>query len=129
MPDIAHANPLPGRPAAIAYHDLAHACAADDGRRLLGPLVAHSRRSWSSLSDKRSRLLHWARVPSRLRMLAQGHPCLAWSLAGEDARVVHRRCRPRDFTVAVTGVGAGLMLATLAYLVGCGRFRWAAPRR
>src|SRR6267143_2057299 len=42
-PEIAYANPLPGQPAAVGYHDLDRTCAElVDGaswRRLLGPLV------------------------------------------------------------------------------------------
>lgn len=78
VPDIAYANPLPGRPAAIAYHDLAHTCAKlDDGaswRRLLGPLVAHSETVVEfMLSDKRSLPTALGSVLRLgLRMLAQG---------------------------------------------------------
>ena len=43
VPEVSYANPLPGRPAAVGYHDLDRTCAElDDGeswRRLLGPLV------------------------------------------------------------------------------------------
>ena len=43
VPEISYGNPLPGRPAAIGYHDLDRTCAElEDGaswRRLLGPLV------------------------------------------------------------------------------------------
>ena len=43
VPEIAYANPLLGRPAAVAYHDLTRTCdELSDGaswRRLLGPLV------------------------------------------------------------------------------------------
>jgi phytoene dehydrogenase-like protein len=46
VPEIAYANPLPGRAAAISYRDLDRTCAelADDAswRRLLGPLVRDS---------------------------------------------------------------------------------------
>ena len=42
-PEVAYANPLPGRPAAVGYHDLDRTCAelgdGDSWRRLLGPLV------------------------------------------------------------------------------------------
>lgn len=129
VPDIAYANPLPGRPAAIAYTDLERTCAelADGAswRRLLGPLVT----DWRAvvgllLGDKRS-------VPGSLpaalrlglRMLTQGTP--AWgSLAGDDARALftgvaaHVLCRMPSLTAA----GAGLLLATLGHAVG-----WPIP--
>ncbi len=55
LSDKRYANPLPGRPAAIAYHDLAHTCAKlDDGaswRAPAGPVGGRTRRrSWSSCS-------------------------------------------------------------------------------
>lgn len=91
VPEISYANPLPGRPAAIAYRDLDRTCAelehGTSFRRLLGPLVERSDDVVALLlGDKRS-------VPDSLpsavrlglRMLAQGTP--AWgSLAGEGAR-------------------------------------------
>jgi phytoene dehydrogenase-like protein len=129
VPEIAYANPLPGRPAAIAYRDLERTCSElDDGaswRHLLGPLVHNSDAVVRLLlGDKRS-------VPKSLgtalhlglRILAQGTP--AWrSLAGEDARALftgvaaHVISRMPSFTAA----GAGLMLATLAHSVG-----WPIP--
>ncbi|EFD59691.1 alanine rich dehydrogenase [Mycobacterium tuberculosis T92] len=42
---------------------------------------------------------------SRAADAGPGHPCLAVAGGRGCPRVVHRRCRPRDFTVAVTGVG------------------------
>src|SRR4051812_17041240 len=88
VPEISYANPMPDRPAAIAYRDLERTCAElDNGaswRRFLGPLVAHSDAVVAFLlGDKRS-------VPSALptvvrlglRMLSQGTS--AWGLlAGE----------------------------------------------
>jgi phytoene dehydrogenase-like protein len=129
VPEIAYANPLPDRPAAIAYRDLAHTCAElDDGgswRRLLGPLVT----DWAAvtsllLGDKRS-------VPSSLlpalrlglRTLAQGTP--AWgSLAGEDGRALFSGVAAHAITPlpSLPSAGAGLMLATLAHAVG-----WPIP--
>ncbi|WAC90007.1 phytoene desaturase family protein [Mycobacterium sp. Aquia_213] len=129
VPDIAYANPLPGRPAAIAYRDLERTCAElSDGaswRRLLGPLVA----DWHPvvellLGDKRS-------VPSSLpsalrlglRMLTQGTP--AWgSLAGEDGRALFTGVAAHVLSrmPSLTAAGAGLMLATLAHSVG-----WPIP--
>jgi phytoene dehydrogenase-like protein len=129
VPEISYANPLPGRPAAIAYRDLERTCAelehGASWRRLLGPLVDHSDAVVGLLlGDKRS-------VPKSLgvaldlglRMLAQGTP--AWrSLAGEDARALftgvaaHAISRMPSFVSA----GAGLMLTTLAHSVG-----WPIP--
>ncbi|MCV7408557.1 dehydrogenase [Mycobacterium florentinum] len=129
VPDIAYANPLPGRPAAIAYRDLERTCAElSDGaswRRLLGPLVA----DWQAvvdllLGDKRS-------VPGSLpsarrlglRMLTQGTP--AWgSLAGEDGRSLFTGVAAHVLSrmPSLTAAGAGLMLATLAHSVG-----WPIP--
>ena len=129
VPEIAYANPLPDRPAAIAYRDLQRTCAElQDGaswRRLLGPLVTDSDAVVSvMLGDKRS-------VPSSLpsalrlglRMLAQGTP--AWgSLVGEDARALFTGVAAHVISrmPSLTAAGAGLMLATLAHSVG-----WPIP--
>ena len=129
VPEIAYANPLLGRPAAIAYQDLTRTCdELSDGaswRRLLGPLVE----DWGAvvgllLGDKRS-------VPGSLpvalrlglRMLAQGTP--AWgSLAGDDARTLFTGVAAHVLSrmPSLTAAGAGLMLATLAHSVG-----WPIP--
>jgi phytoene dehydrogenase-like protein len=129
VPDIAYANPLPDRPAAIAYRDLARTCAElDDGgswRRLLGPLVT----DWAAmisllLGDKRSApgaLLPALRLG--LRTLAQGTP--AWgSLAGDDSRALFSGVAAHAITPlpSLASAGAGLMLATLAHAVG-----WPIP--
>jgi phytoene dehydrogenase-like protein len=129
VPEIAYANPLPDRPAAIAYHDLMRTCAElDDGRswqRLLGPLAQDSDAVVAFLlGDKRS-------VPSSLlpvlrlglRMLAQGTP--AWrSLSGEDARALFTGVAAHAISPlpSLVSAGAGLMLATLAHSVG-----WPIP--
>ena len=129
VPEIAYANPLPGRPAVIAYRDLERTCAelADGAswRRLLGPLVTDSPAVVGLLlGDKRS-------VPSSLpsalrlglRMLAQGTP--AWgSLVGEDARALFTGVAAHVISrmPSMTAAGAGLMLATLAHSVG-----WPIP--
>ncbi|MUL45115.1 NAD(P)/FAD-dependent oxidoreductase, partial [Mycobacterium sp. CBMA360] len=46
VPEISYANPLPGRPAALAYHDFERTCAelTDEAswRWLLGPMVQRS---------------------------------------------------------------------------------------
>src|SRR4029077_11335042 len=129
VPEIAYANPLPGRPAAIAYRDLDRTCAelADGAswRLLLGSLVADSPAVVGLLlGDKRS-------VPTSLpsalrlglRMLAQGTP--AWgSLVGEDARALFTGVAAHVISrmPSMTAAGAGLLLATLAHSVG-----WPIP--
>ena len=129
VPEIAYANPLPGRAAAIAYRDLDRTCAelADGAswRRLLGPLVTDSAAVVGvMLGDKRS-------VPGSLptalrlglRMLAQGTP--AWgSLVGEDARALFTGVAAHVISrmPSMAAAGAGLMLATLAHSVG-----WPIP--
>src|SRR6185436_661877 len=82
VPEVSYGNPLPGRPAAIGYHDLDRTCAElEDGaswRRLFGPLAEHSDGALGFfLGDKRSvppDLL--TTVRAGLRVLAQGTP--AW---------------------------------------------------
>ncbi|MCV6964227.1 dehydrogenase [Mycobacterium intermedium] len=129
VPEISYANPLPGRPAAIAYRDLKRTCdELDHGaswRRLLGPLVKNSDAVVDFLlGDKRS-------VPSSpitsarlgLRMLAQGTP--AWgSLSGDDARALFTGVAAHAITPlpSLASAGAGMMLATLAHSVG-----WPIP--
>ncbi|HUH67800.1 MAG TPA: NAD(P)/FAD-dependent oxidoreductase [Mycobacterium sp.] len=129
VPKIAYANPLPGRPAAIAYHDLERTCAelehGASWRRLLGPLVQDSAAvAGLLLGDKRSvpcSLLPTLRLG--LRMLAQGTP--AWgSLVGEDARALFTGVAAHVISrmPSLAAAGAGLMLATLAHSVG-----WPIP--
>ena len=133
VPEIAYANPLPGRSAAIAYRDLERTCAelADGAcwRRLLGPLVA----DWHEvvgllLGDKRSLPTP---IPSGLtaalhlglRMLNQG--TRAWgSLVGDDARALFTGVAAHVISrmPSMAAAGAGLMLATLAHSVG-----WPIP--
>ena len=129
VPEISYANPLPDRPAAIAYRDLERTCAelADGAswRRLLGPLANNADGVVKFLlGDKRS-------VPGSpltvvrlgLRMLAQGTP--AWgSLKGEDARALFTGVAAHAVTPlpSLASAGAGLMLATLAHAVG-----WPIP--
>jgi phytoene dehydrogenase-like protein len=129
VPEIAYANPLPGRPAAIAYRDLERTCAelehGASWRRLLGPLVERSDAVVGlMLGDKRSMP---SSLPSALilglRMLAQGTP--AWgSLVGEDARALFTGVAAHVISriPSLTAAGAGLMLATLAHSVG-----WPIP--
>jgi phytoene dehydrogenase-like protein len=129
VPEISYANPLPGRPAVIAYRDLGRTCAelehGASWRRLLGPLVEHSDAVVGLLlGDKRSMP---GSLPSALRlglrMLAQGTP--AWgSLVGEDARALFTGVAAHVISrmPSLTAAGAGLMLATLAHSVG-----WPIP--
>jgi phytoene dehydrogenase-like protein len=129
VPEIAYANPLPGRPAAIAYRDLERTCAelghGASWRRLLAPLVERSDAVVGLLlGDKRSMP---SSLPSAvilgLRMLAQGTP--AWgSLVGEDARALFTGVAAHVISrmPSLTAAGAGLMLATLAHSVG-----WPIP--
>lgn len=129
VPEISYANPLPDRPAAIAYRDLERTCAElDDGaawRRFLGPLVDHADAVVAFLlGDKRSlprSLPTVARLG--LRMLTQGTP--AWgALAGEDARALFTGVAAHAITPlpSLASAGAGMMLATLAHAVG-----WPIP--
>lgn len=129
VPPISYANPLPGRPAVVAYRDLDRTCAELERgasfRRLLGPLVERSDDVVTLLlGDKRS----LPKSPASalrlgLRMLAQGTP--AWgSLAGEDARALFTGVAAHIISrmPSLTAAGAGLMLATLAHSVG-----WPIP--
>lgn len=129
VPDIAYANPLPGRPAAIGYRDIEHTCAElDDGsswRRLLGPLSADCDGVVGLLlGDKRSIP---PSIPAALRvaprLLAQGTP-LWRSLTGEDARALFSGVAAHTISQmpSLVSSGAGLMLATLAHAVG-----WPIP--
>ena len=129
VPEISYANPLQGRPAAIAYQDLERTCAGlEQGaswRSLLAPLVRNADDVVGLLlGDKRSLPTNIpATVQLGVRMLRQGTP--AWgSLQGEDARALftgvaaHTISRMPSFVAA----GAGIMLATLAHTVG-----WPVP--
>lgn len=130
VPDVSYANPLPGRPAAVGYRDIARTCAELDGgghawRRLLGPLVADCDGVVGLLlGDKRSlppSLPAALRVAPRL--LAQGTP--AWrALTGEDARALFTGVAAHTISTmpSLVSAGAGLMLATLGHGVG-----WPIP--
>lgn len=133
VPEISYANPLPGRPAAIAYRDLERTCAelerGASWRRLLGPLAENSGDVVGLLlGDKRSVP---PSLPSALRlglrMLAQGTPAwgsLAGFLNGSDARALFTGVAAHVISPmpSLTAAGAGLMLATLAHSVG-----WPIP--
>ena len=129
-PEVSYANPLPGRPAAVGYHDLDRTCAeltdGESWRRLLGPLV---KRDGSVLKvllgDKRSipttDLI--AAIQVARRLLEQGTP--AWrALAGVDARALFTGVAAHTISQmpSLVSAGAGLMLATLAHTVG-----WPIP--
>ncbi|MCV7169753.1 NAD(P)/FAD-dependent oxidoreductase [Mycobacterium manitobense] len=130
VPEISYANPLAGRPAAIAYRDLDRTCdELSDGaswRRLLGPLVEHEDTVLGfMLGDKRSLprdLLNVTRLG--LRILEQG--TRAWNLLlhGDDAQALltgvaaHAISRPPSLASS----GAGMMLSMLAHTEG-----WPIP--
>lgn len=129
VPEISYANPLPGRPSALAYRDLERTAAGlshgASWRHLLGPLAARGEDVVRFLiGDKRSLPPD---IPAAAllgqRMLEQGTPL--WSaLRGEDARALftgvaaHTIARMPSFVAA----GAGLLLATLAHTSG-----WPVP--
>lgn len=129
VPDISYGNPLPGRPAAIGYHDINRTCSelsdGDSWRRLLGPLADRSPGVVGLLlGDKRSippDLVAAVRVARRI--LEQGTP--AWGqLRGDDARALFSGVAAHVISQMPSLVcgGAGLMLATLAHSVG-----WPVP--
>lgn len=129
VPEISYANPLEGRPAAIAYRDLQRTCAelehGSSWRRLLGPLVDGCDAVVGFLiGDKRS-------VPTGLttvarlgvRMVEQGTP--AWRLlAGADAQALFTGVAAHTISrmPSITSAAAGNMLATLGHAVG-----WPIP--
>jgi phytoene dehydrogenase-like protein len=129
VPEVAYANPLPGQPAAVGYHDLDRTCVElSDGeswRRLLGPLVERDGAVLKLLlGDKRS-------IPTDpivalqvgLRLFAQGTP--AWrALKGADARALFTGVAAHTISQmpSLMSAAAGLMLATLAHTVG-----WPIP--
>lgn len=129
VPEVSYANPLAGRPAAVAYRDLDRTCAElDDGaswRRLLGPLSENADGVVGLiLGDKRS-------IPPSItaalqfgpRLLIQGSP--AWNtLAGEDARALFSGVAAHAISrmPSLVTAGAGLMLAALAHAAG-----WPIP--
>src|SRR5574337_71286 len=128
VPDISYANPLEGRPAAIAYRDLDRTCAelehGASWRRLLGPLVRDPGGVIDvMLGDKRSVPAIRPAVRLGIRVLAQATP--AWRLlAGDDARalfagVAAHAVRPMP---SLTAAGLGMLLAPLAHTAG-----WPIP--
>lgn len=129
VPEVSYANPLPGRPAVLAYHDLERTCAglSDGGswRHLLGPLVGHGEDVVGLLiGDKRS-LPPGIPAAALLaqRMLEQGTP--AWNrLRGEDARALFTGVAAHTIAPmpSLVAAGAGLLLATLGHTCG-----WPVP--
>ena len=129
VPEVAYANPLPGRPAAVGYRDLDRTCAElDDGkswRRLLGPLVQRDGAVLNLLlGDKRSIPTDpIAAVRVARRLLEQGTP--AWrALTGVDGRALFTGVAAHTISQmpSMVSSAAGLMLATLAHTVG-----WPIP--
>ncbi|MFG1929486.1 phytoene desaturase family protein [Mycobacterium sp. NPDC048908] len=129
VPRVAYANPLPGRPAAVGYHDLDRTCAeltnGASWRRLLGPLVERDDAVLKVLlGDKRSIPTDpIAAVQVGMRLLEQGTP--AWrALSGADARALFTGVAAHTISQmpSLVSAGAGLMLATLAHTVG-----WPIP--
>jgi phytoene dehydrogenase-like protein len=128
IPDISYANPLPDRPAAVGYRDIAKTCAElDDGKswhRLLGPLVEDADDVVRLiLGDKRSVPPVSAALKVGPRLLVQGSP-LWGALRGEDARALFSGVAAHTISQmpSLVSSGAGLMLATLGHAVG-----WPIP--
>ncbi|MEW5809015.1 MAG: NAD(P)/FAD-dependent oxidoreductase [Actinomycetota bacterium] len=128
-PEVSYANPLPDRPAAIAYRSLERTCAElDDGaswRRLFGPLTEHADGVLGFfLGDKRSLPPDLVTtVRTGLRVLAMGSP--AWGLLrGQDARALFTGVGVHAISRMPSPVnsGAGLMLGTVAHTAG-----WPVP--
>ncbi len=130
VPEISYGNPLPGRPAAIAYRDLDRTCAelahGASWRRLLGPLVDGCEAVVGFLlGDKRSIPAGIASVVRLgLRMAGQGTPAWNATLAGEDAQALFTGVAAHTISrmPSLTSAGAGMMLATLGHAVG-----WPIP--
>lgn len=129
-PEISYANPLPGRPAVLAYRDIGRTSSGLEfgasWQRLLGPLAEHSDKVVALLlGDKRSiptQLLTGVRLAAR--MLTQATP--AWgALCGEDAQALFTGVAAHTISrmPSLVAAAAGLMLATLGHSVG-----WPVPR-
>ena len=129
VPEVSYANPLPGRPAAVAYRSLARTCdELDDGvswRRLFGPLVEHVDGVLGFfLGDKRSLPPDLpTTVRAGLRVLGMGSPL--WNLLrGDDARALFAGVAAHAISTMPSPVnsGAGTMLGTVAHTAG-----WPVP--
>jgi phytoene dehydrogenase-like protein len=129
VPDVAYANPLPGRSAAVGYHDLNRTCAelehGETWRHLLGPLVERDDGVLKLLlGDKRSIPTDpIAATAVAQRIVEQGTP-LWGRLSGADARALFTGVAAHTISQmpSMVAAGAGLMLATLAHTVG-----WPIP--
>jgi phytoene dehydrogenase-like protein len=128
-PEVSYANPLPGRPAAVAYRSLDRTCdeldAGTSWRHLFGPLTEHVDGVLGFfLGDKRSLPPDLpTTVRAGLRVLGHGSP--AWGLLrGEDARALFTGVGAHAISTIPSPVnsGAGIMLGTLAHTVG-----WPVP--
>ncbi|MCW2625913.1 MAG: phytoene dehydrogenase-like oxidoreductase [Mycobacterium sp.] len=129
VPQVSYANPLPGHPAAVGYHDLDRTCAeltnGESWRHLLGPLVDRDGAVLKLLlGDKRSIPADpFTAIRVARRLLEQGTP--AWrALSGGDARALFTGVAAHTISQmpSLVSAGAGLMLATLAHTVG-----WPIP--
>jgi phytoene dehydrogenase-like protein len=129
VPEVSYANPLPGRPAAVGYHDLDRTCGeldhGESWRHLLGPLIQRDGSVLDLLlGDRRSLPSNpIAAVQLARRMLAQGTP--AWrALSGVDARALFTGVAAHTISQmpSLVSAGAGLMLTMLAHTVG-----WPIP--
>ncbi|GAC1636735.1 MAG: NAD(P)/FAD-dependent oxidoreductase [Mycobacterium sp.] len=129
VPEVAYANPLPGRPAAVGYHDLDRTCTeltnGESWRHLLGPLTRRDSGVLRLLlGDKRSIPPDpIAAVSVARRLLEQGTP--AWrTLCGVDARALFTGVAAHAISQmpSLVSAGAGLMLATVAHTAG-----WPIP--
>ena len=130
VPEISYANPLPGRPSALAYQDLDRTCAGledgDSWRHLMGPLAERGDDVVAFLiGDKRSLPPD---IPAAAllgqRMLEQGTPAWNATLRGEDARALFTGVAAHTISTlpSMVAAGAGLLLATLAHTSG-----WPVP--
>ena len=130
VPEVAYANPLPGRPAAVGYHDLDRTCAELDRRRVVAASArpagrTRRRRAQTAArrqaldSDRSDRRCRGWRGGCSSRARRHGGRCTASTPARCSLvlpRIRFRRCH------RWSSAGAGLMLATLAHTVG-----WPIP--
>ena len=129
VPEISYANPLPDRPAVLAYQDLERTCAGLEygasWRHLLEPLTERSDEVVAFLLGGKRALPPGLTTAGLLaqRMLEQG--TAAWgALRGEDARALFTGVAAHAISTlpSLVAAGAGLLLATLAHTSG-----WPVP--